>query len=151
MNIEKSITGLTIETVEMTEVDGMGQGAVLQFMLLPKGSSGHQEKEIRTCLGDIYVIVNALRDYANLLERAAITQELTEVHGAIFHLHAARCRKIAGKYASAIGYNYDAALKRCRKRRARVRQNSDTGMDGLEALVHKRHREQIEKEKEQVK
>ena len=61
MNIEKSITGLTIETVEMTEVDGMGQGAVLQFMLLPKGSSGHQEKEIRTCLGDIYVIVNALR------------------------------------------------------------------------------------------
>lgn len=133
----------------MTEVDGMGQGTVLQFMQLPKSSSEHQEKEIRTCLGDIYVIVNALRDYAALLERAVTTRELTEVHGAIFNLHAARCRKIAGKYASAIGYNYDAALKRCRKRRARGVSNEDIGLDGLEAFAcrHKKGR-QTSKSKE---
>lgn len=27
-----------------------------------------EEKELKTCCGDLYVIINALRDYANILD-----------------------------------------------------------------------------------
>lgn len=119
----------TTETVEMTEIDGMGQGAVLQFMDIPKGSHAHEEKEFQTCLGDLYVIVNALRDYANLLESAVSAWGLTGFHAAAYQLHA----------------------ERCRKRRAKGSRDPDTGMDGLEALMYKRRNEQMQKEKKKTK
>ncbi len=152
MNSVKNFTNLAVpelatETVEMTEVDGIQQGAVLRFMHLSKGSSEHQEEEIHTCLGDIYVTVNALRDYAALLERAVKAWKLTGFQESTYNLHAARCRKIADKYAGAVGYDYDAALERCRKRRAQASQRDDTGMDGVEALVRKQQRAQNQKEK----
>ena len=130
----------TTTTVEMTEIDGMEQGAVLRFTDAGKSGYPSEAKELHTCYGDLYVIVNALRDYANLLESVIPEWGLTGFQAATYELHAARCRKISGKYAAAIGYDYDKALERCEKRRAKGERDSDTGMDGLEAFVRKRER-----------
>lgn len=127
----------TTKTVEMTEIDGVEQGAILRFTDVGGYGQSSQGKEFRTCYGDIYVIVNALRDYANMLDSVIQEWSLTGYHAAIFELHAARCRKIAGKYAVAIGYDYDKAVERCERRRAKGERNGDTGMDGLEAFVRK--------------
>ena len=124
----------TTATVEMTESDGMEQGAILRFT--DAGQSGG-DRELRTCYGDLYAVVNALRDYANILEGVIPEWGLTGYHAAVYELHAARCREIAGKYAAAIGYDYDKAMERCLKRRARDGSGDDTGLDGLEALVRK--------------
>lgn len=137
----------TSETVEMTEIDGIIQGAILQFTDAGRRNKASSEREVRTNYGDLYVIVNALRDYANLLESVISEWSLIGFHAAAYELHAARCRKIAGKYASAIGYDFDKALERCRKRRAKGEREDDTGMDGLVALMQKR--EGAGKKKEQ--
>ena len=127
----------TTATVELTEIDGMEQGAILRFT--DAGQSGG-DRELRTCYGDLYAVVNALRDYANILEGVIPEWSLTGYHAAVYELHAARCREIAGKYAAAIGYNYDKAMERCLKRRARDGSGDDTGLDGLEALARKRRK-----------
>ena len=130
----------TTTTVEMTEIDGMEQGAILRFTDVGKSGQLSETKELHTCYGDLYVIVNALRDYANLLESVIPEWGLTGFQAATYELHAARCRKIAGKYAAAIGYDYDKAVEKCEKRRARGERDSDTGMDGPEAFIRKRER-----------
>lgn len=127
----------TTATVELTEIDGMEQGAILRFT--DAGQSGG-DRELRTCYGDLYAVVNALRDYANILEGVIPEWGLTGYHAAVYELHAARCREIAGKYAAAIGYDYDKAMERCLKRRARDGSGDDTGLDGLEALARKRRK-----------
>ena len=128
----------TTATVEMTETDGMEQGAIFRFTDAGRSGYPSEDKELRTCYGDLYAIVNALRDYANILESVIPEWGLTGYHAAVYELHAARCREIAGKYAAAIGYDYDKALERCLKRRAKGGQDGNTGMDGLEALVRKK-------------
>lgn len=127
-------------TVEMAEIDGMEQGTVLCFTDVGKSGNPSETKEVRTCYGDLYVIVNALRDYANLLESVIDEWNLAGFHAATYEFHATRCRKIAGKYAAAIGYDYDKAVERCEKRRARCSSGEDTGRDGLEALVRRQER-----------
>ena len=97
----------TSATVEMTEIDGMGQGAILRFTDVGRSGQSSRGRELRTCYGDLYAIVNALRDYANMLEGVIPEWNLTGYHAATYELHAARCREIAGKYAAAIGYDYD--------------------------------------------
>ena len=52
--------GTTTETVEMTEIDGMEQGAILRYMDLGKPNEPCSVREIKTTMGDLYVIVNAL-------------------------------------------------------------------------------------------
>lgn len=128
----------TTTTVEMTEIDGMEQGAVLRFTDVGKSGKLSEDRQLRTCYGDLYVIVNALRDYANMLESVIPEWGLTGYHAATYELHAARRREIAGKYAAAIGYDYDKALERCQMRRAKGERDGDTGVDGLEALMRKR-------------
>lgn len=127
----------TTATVELTEIDGMGQGAILRFTDADQPGG---DRELRTCYGDLYAVVNALRDYANMLEGVIPEWGLTGYHAAVYELHAARCREIAGKYAAAIGYDYDKAMERCLKRRAKDGSGDDTGLDGLEALARKRRK-----------
>ena len=127
-------------TVEMTEIDGMEAEAILRFTDVGKSRKPSEIKEVQACYGDLYVIVNALQDYANLLESVISEWNLTGYHAATYELHAARCRKITRKYAAAIDYDYDKAVERCEKRRAKGDRDSDTGMDGLEALVRKQER-----------
>ncbi|MCI9224146.1 MAG: hypothetical protein HFE91_01605 [Acutalibacter sp.] len=131
------ITESTMETVEMSEIDGTELGAVIRYISLPKRDMAHETKALNTCMGDLYVIVNALYDYAHFLERAASEQGLNRYEQELFLIHASRCRKIAGKFSQQIGYDYEKALERCRKRRTKENDSSDSGMDGLEALVQK--------------
>ena len=55
-------------TVELTEIDGMEQGAILRFTDAARPGHPSGDRELRTCYGDLYAVVNALRDYANMLE-----------------------------------------------------------------------------------
>ncbi len=103
----------TTATVEMTEIDGIEQGAILRFIDIEKPGKPSEDREVKSCYGDLYVIVNALRDYANMLDSVIQEWGLTGFHATTYEMHAARCRKIAGQYAAAIGYNYDKALERC--------------------------------------
>mgnify|MGYP007025289037 CR=1 FL=1 len=54
---EQDITG----TVEMTEIDGIEEDAVLCFTDIGKFGMPASEKEVKTCYGDLYVIINVLR------------------------------------------------------------------------------------------
>lgn len=126
----------TLETIEMSEIDGLEQGAVLLYISVPKRNAAHDMLELSTCIGDLYVIVNALYDYAKSLEQTASEQGLDSYRKELFLLHAERCRKIAGKFSQQMGYDYEKALERCWKRRAKE-SNNDTGMDSLEALLQK--------------
>ena len=137
----------TIDTVEMTEVDGIQQGAVLDYMAQSGKNQPYQEMRLHTCAGDLYVTVNALRDYTNVLERAISEWGLVGLRKELFSLHAARCRKIADKFSEQMGYDYDQAVERCRKRRAKGQHEDDTGMDALEALVRRRRNEKPKNER----
>lgn len=139
------ITESTLETVEMSEIDGTELGAVIQYISLSKESMAHEAKALHTCMGDLYVIVNALYDYANILERLPLEKEPSGYQKEFFLLHAARCRKIAGKFSQQMGYDYQKALERCQKRRAKENGSSDTGMDGIEALVQKQRHKKTDK------
>lgn len=127
----------TIETVEMTEVDGIQQGTVLCYIAQPGKNQPYQEMKLHTCAGDLYVIVNALRDYTNVLEKAISEWGMAGLRKELFSLHAIRCRKIADKFSEQMGYDYDQAVERCQKRRAKGQHEEDTGIDGLEALMRK--------------
>lgn len=111
-------------------------GVILRFTDICKSGRVIKAKELDTCTGDLYVIINALRDYANLLEGAISEWNLTGYHAATYQLHAARCRKIARKYAGAIGYDYDKAVERCEKPRIKGNHDKDTGMDGESSACH---------------
>ena len=66
----------------------------------------------KTCYGDICKAVNALRDYARLLEMACEQWDLTGFHRALYEYHAEKMREIAGKFQAGIGYDYDAAREK---------------------------------------
>lgn len=95
------------EALEMNDLDAE---MVLSF-LTEKG-----RKTITTCPGDVYKIVNMLMDYAQLLEMAVEQWGIQGFHRATYELHAEKCRQIAQKYAQGIGYDYQKAVEKCRKR-----------------------------------
>ena len=73
---------------------------------------------------------DALEDYANILDGVIKDWGLEGYKAFAYELHAARCRKIARKYAKAIGYDRERTLEKCHKRR------DDAGDDiGEEALM----------------
>ena len=100
---------------------------------------------MNTCIGDLYVIVNALYDYAGILEQATARRKLDSYHKELYLLYAARCRRIAEKFSRQMWYDYDKALERCQKRRAKESSGDDTGLDGLEATVQKKRKKKCKK------
>ena len=79
----------------------------------------------KTCYGDICKAVNALRDYARLLEMACEQWDLTGFHRALYEYHAEKMREIAGKFQAGIGYDYDAAMEKCRRKKKRKKKEDD--------------------------
>lgn len=102
------------------------------------------DHEVKTCIGDIYKIVNALMDYSRLLELVCDEWDLQGFHRAIYEYHAEKLRAIAKKYQTAIGYDYDAAVAKCEAKKKRGRKEDDIGGDALE-LTMKRGRQSPEK------
>ena len=75
--------------------------------------------EVKTCYGDVVKIVNALRDYAKLLELVCDEWDLGGFHRATYEYHAEKLRQIADKFQCGIGYDYDAAVQKCQKMRGK--------------------------------
>ena len=101
----------------------------------------------KTCYGDICKAVNALRDYARLLEMACEQWDLTGFHRALYEYHAKKMREIAGKFQAGIGYDYDAAMEKCRRKKKRKKKEDDFGEDAL-VLAFKRTKQPAEQMKE---
>lgn len=101
----------------------------------------------KTCYGDIYKTVNALRDYAQLLEMVCEQWELTGFHRALYEYHAEKLREIAGKLQAGIGYDYDAAVEKCRRSKKNKKKEDDAGEDAL-VLAFKRTKQSDEQTKD---
>lgn len=115
---------------EVLEINDLEVEVVLSF-LTEKG-----QRQIQTCPGDIYKIVNMLMDYARMLEMAVEQWGLEGFHRATYELHAEQCRTIAQKYSKGISYDYEKAVERCRKRREK--RDDGVGEDALVLAMRKR-------------
>ena len=93
------------------------------------------DHEIRTCYGDIYKIVNALMDYARLLELVCDEWHLQGYHRVYYEYHAEKLRAIAKKYQEGIGYGYDAAVEQCKAKKKRGPKDDSIGGDALELAM----------------
>lgn len=91
----------------------------------------HEDHEIKTCYGDICKIVNALRDYSRLLAMVCDSWDLQGFHRAKYEFYGAKLREIADKFQAGIGYDYDAAVERCRKRQGKKGRNEDVGGEAM--------------------
>ena len=93
--------------------------------------------EVKTCYGDVVKIVNALRDYAKLLETVCDEWDLGGFH------RAEKLRQIADKLQRGIGYDYDDAVRKCQKLRGKKPRNADVGEEAM-VLAVKRGFEQAQ-------
>lgn len=118
----------------MTAREQQGQETVLEY--LRRGREGFYPSAIRTCEGDLFLICDALEDYASICEQYIERErdKLTAYQTEVIECHIERYRHIAGKYAAAIGYDREKALARCTKRRA-AEGREDVGEEALSALV----------------
>lgn len=99
--------------------------------------------EVKTCYGDVVKIVNALRDYAKLLETVCDEWELGGFHRATYEYQAEKLRQIADKLQRGIGYDYDDAVRKCQKLRRKKLRNADVGEEAM-VLAVKRGFEQAQ-------
>lgn len=106
--------------------------------------------ELRTCCGDILKTINALMDYTRMLDLVCEQWNLTGFHKATYEYQAGKLREIAEKFQTAIGYDYAAAVEKCRKKQAKKQLTDDVGGDAL-ALTVRRHQKTPEKQAEEIK
>lgn len=112
-------------TSRPVELDALGVEVTLDVFDI------YGSHEIKTCYGDICKIVNALRDYCKLLEMVCDDWNLVGFHRASYELQAETLREIAGKFQAGIGYDYDAAIAKCQKKRGKKPRNEDVGGEAL--------------------
>ena len=111
--------------VQPIELDALGTELTICFQDLGT------PREIRTCYGDICKIVNVLREYARILRMVCKEWDLRGYHRAAYELHADKLEEISKKYQTGIGYDYDKAVEKCRKNRARTQRDSDVGGEAM--------------------
>ena len=81
--------------------------------------------------------------YAKLLELVCDEWELAGFHRATYEYQAEKLRQIADKLQCGIGYDYDAAVRKCQKLRGKKPRNDDVGEDAM-VLAVKRGFEQAQ-------
>lgn len=106
--------------------------------------------ELQTCYGDILKTINALMDYTRMLDLVCEQWNLTGFHKATYEYQAGKLREIAEKFQTAIGYDYAAAVEKCRKKQARKQRSDDIGEDAL-TLTARRRQKTPEKHAEEIK
>lgn len=116
------------------EIDALG--AELEIFFEDIGGPCH----IKTCYGDICKIVNALRDYARMLRMTCDEWNLQGFHRVTYECHADALEKISKKYQAGIGYDYDAAVEKCRRKAEKKRRDDDVGEDALVLAFRKGQR-----------
>ncbi len=90
---------------------------------------------IQSCEGDLILAVNAMVDYADLMDRhRAAHPEMGAFEAATREYYAGRYRTIAAKLAAALGYDREATLERCRRRQEKQR-TDDIGEEALTLLA----------------
>ena len=104
--------------------------------------------ELRTCYGDILKTINALMDYTHMLELVCEQWNLTGFHKATYEYHVRKLREIAKKFQTAIGYDYAAAVEKCRKKQARKKRSDDVGEDALTLTVRRQQNAALKKTEE---
>ena len=75
--------------------------------------------EVKTCYGDVVKIVNALRDYAKLLETVCDEWDLGGFHRATYEYQAEKLRQIADKLQRGAEVSKAAEKKAPQRRRGR--------------------------------
>lgn len=95
---------------------------------------------IHTCEGDLIIVCNAMADYADILMEFIQQTKYDEYSKAFYEIHAERCQKISQKLQKQIGYDRDAAIERCRKKKNKKEPEKDIGEDAMVMMV-KRARE----------
>lgn len=96
--------------------------------------------ELKTCYGDILKTINALMDYTHMLDLVCEQWNLAGCHRATYEYHAGKLREIAGKFQTAIGYDYAAAVEKCRKKQAKKQHSDDVGEDALTLSVRRKQK-----------
>lgn len=109
------------------------QGIPIRFYKLENRSY----QVIDTCEGDLFVIINALTDYAEIIMEAVRLSDDRGYREAFYKVHADRCRKISQSLQKKIGYDREAAIEKCNKKHRYLGQDSnENGNDiGEDALV----------------
>ena len=104
-------------------------------------------KEIHSCYGDIIIIINAMADYAGLLDdyRMMYPERLNAFQSMTYEYQANRCRKIQKSLEQQMGYDRYKAIEKCQKRRAR-QSDDDVGEEALVLLARKNANEERKKE-----
>lgn len=135
-NEQKSLLGEEVMAPIMErpfQLDMLEGDVVLSFL-------GKMRPEtLKVCIGDIYKTVNALMDYARLLELAVKEWNLEGYHRMTYEIHAEEYRKVAQKYADGIGYDYQKALETCKKKQ--LRRDEGVGEDALVLSVRQAQRD----------
>jgi len=103
--------------------------------------------KIETCYGDICKIVNTLRDYARMLRMVCTEWELQGCHQTVYELHAETLEKISKKFQAGIGYDYDKAVEKCRRRAERKSRDDDVGGEAMAMAYLKAKRDAEVKDK----
>lgn len=137
-NEQKSLLGEEVMAPVMEQpfqMDLLGESVMLSFL-------GKKRTETLTvCMGDIYKAVNALMDYARLLELAVKEWNLEGYHRMTYEIHAEGYRKVAQKFADGIGYDYQKALEACKKKQKTSRRDEGVGEDALVLSVRQAQRD----------
>ena len=101
---------------------------VAEYQQRTKG--GFKPATSRTCEGDLILAINAMIDYADICDRKATEME----HGfeaSSLRYYAERFRKIADKWAKAIGFDREKAIAICEKKKLHKKKDDDFGEDAL--------------------
>ena len=85
--------------------------------------------EIKTCRGDIRLIVDTIRDYARILRTACFDWELDSYIREMYEIHAYKLERIAEKYQAGSCHDYDKAVELCKKKKRPT--TPDSGIDAL--------------------
>ena len=121
---------------EALELNDLDAEVVLTFLSLEGRPQLGVLREVRSCAGDIYKIVNMMMDYARILEAAIREWDLQGLPKAHYEHSAMQYRRMAKKYAAAIGYDYGKAAAKLRKKNP-VRREDDVGGEALSLTVRR--------------
>lgn len=81
--------------------------------------------------GDIVLIICMLHDYMKMLDELRSDDILYQAY------YRKKFMEMADRLAVQIGYDYDEAVEKCRKKQQRQESNSDIGEDGLSQLIRR--------------
>lgn len=98
---------------------------------LLKISDLNKVHEITLVYGDLMKIILAVRDYAEIMDQVCDECGLEGFHKALYQLRARKLQEISTKLEKSIGFDYDAAMRKCQRKKYRRNNGSDVGEEAL--------------------